>query len=393
MPVIARYAVATLTPLLLLILGSFFAAPFGLAALVWLTLLAAFLDQVLAPPPYDPDGHEPWSDRLSAVLAIGHLALIPLVLTALAGSTLDFGQKCALLLATASFFGQVSHPNAHELIHRRKRWLSSLGALVYTTVLFGHHVSAHRLVHHRHVGTDQDPNTPLPGEGFWEYAPRAWTGSFEAGLAQEIDRLDRKGKPARSGRNPYYLWIGGGIVMLFLAIDLAGILGFLAFLALAVLTHLQILLSDYIQHYGLQRLELPGGRIEPVAAHHSWNAPKGFSSYLMMNAPSHSEHHMHPDRHYDQLDTTARVPTLPYSVPIMAALATIPPVWHRVMDRRAMKVMEQAEKRLRETPAPIRPRHPDVTPRKAQTAPSRNPVTEEDEVDALIARVTAEPGE
>lgn len=385
MPVIARYAVATLTPLILLILGAFFALPFGLTALLWLTLIAAFLDQVLAPPAYDPESHAPWSDRLSAVLAIGHLALIPLVLTALAGPTLDFGQKLALFFATASFFGQVSHPNAHELIHRHKRWLSSLGALVYTTMLFGHHTSAHRLVHHRYVGTEDDPNTPLPSEDFWEFAPRAWRGSFLAGLEQEISRLNRRGKSEWHPSNPYWFWVGGGLLMLFLAIDLAGLLGLLVFLALTALTHLQILLSDYIQHYGLQRLELPGGRLEPVAPHHSWNAPKGFSSYLMLNAPSHSEHHMHPDRHYDQLDTTAKVPTLPYSVPIMAMLAAVPAVWHRVMDKRAMKVMQAAQDRISQMPA--REAQPDP-----QTTAASASVTEEDEVDALIARVTAEPG-
>lgn len=173
--------------------------------------------------------------------------------------------------------------------------------------------------------------------------------------------------------------------MLFLAIDLAGLLGLLVFLALAALTHLQILLSDYIQHYGLQRLELPGGRLEPVAPHHSWNAPKGFSSYLMLNAPSHSEHHMHPDRHYDQLDTTAKVPTLPYSVPIMAMLAAVPGVWHRVMDKRAMKVMQAAQDRISQMPAREAQPGPQTPAASAQ-------VTEEDEVDALIARVTAEPG-
>ncbi|QBY00179.1 alkane 1-monooxygenase [Rhodophyticola sp. CCM32] len=346
MPVIARYALATLTPLLLLILGSLFALPFGLAALIWLTLLAAFLDQVLAPPAHDPDNQSPWPDHLSLVLALGHLALIPLVLTALAGPVLDFGQKLALLFATASFFGQVSHPNAHELIHRRPRWLSGFGGLVYISVLYGHHASAHRLVHHRYVGTDQDPNTPLPSEGFWDYVPRAWKGEFEAGLMAENDRLSRRGKHAWSPSNPYIYWVTGGILMLFAAVYIAGLPGLLAFLTLAALTHLQILLSDYIQHYGLQRLERPDGRLEPVAPHHSWNAPKGFSSYLMMNAPSHSEHHMHPDRPYNQLDTGARVPILPYSVPIMAMLATLPPVWHRVMDKRALRVMQAAEARL-----------------------------------------------
>lgn len=345
MPVIARYAAATVPPLLLLILGAFLGGPFAVLALVWLTLLAAGLDAVLTPPRPGGEDTAPWADRLSAGLAIGHLALIPVVIYGLAHGPSGLGAWLALLFGTASFFGQVSHPNAHELIHRRARWLRSLGMAVYTSVLFGHHVSAHRLVHHRHVGTPDDPNTPLPGESFWAYLPRAWRGSFEAGMIAETDRLERRGDGAWSAANPYYIWVIGGLVALAVAAEAGGIVGFLAFLLLAGLTHLQILLSDYIQHYGLQRLILPGGRVEPVGPHHSWNAPRGFTSLLMMNAPAHSEHHLHPDRPYDRLHSDTEGPRLPWSLPIMAALATIPPVWHRMMDRRALKVMEAAEAR------------------------------------------------
>ncbi|WP_245605387.1 hypothetical protein [Roseicyclus elongatus] len=37
---------------------------------------------------------------------------------------------------------------------------------------------------------------------------------------------------------------------------------------------------------------------------------------------------------------------MPWSVPIMAMLATSPPAWRRVMDRRAQRVMQAAELRL-----------------------------------------------
>jgi alkane 1-monooxygenase len=62
----------------------------------------------------------------------------------------------------------------------------------------------------------------------------------------------------------------------------------------------------------------------------------------MMNAPSHSEHHMHPDRPYDRLDTRADVPMLPHALPVMAVIAMLPKVWRRMMDRRAQKVMDAA---------------------------------------------------
>jgi alkane 1-monooxygenase len=386
MPVIARYALVTLTPALLIALGATVWGFAAVLALLWLTLVAAGLDRLLDPPAFDDRDHAPWSDRLSLGLGLVHLALLPLVLAALGQGRIGLGEGIALFFATASFFGQVSHPNAHELIHRRSALMRGVGAAVYASVGFGHHVSAHRLVHHRHVGTEEDPNTPLPGESFWDYLPRAWRGSFEAGLACETDRLERRGLPPMSWRNPYAAWLGGAALSLLVALSVGGIVGALALLGLAALFGLQVLMSDYIQHYGLQRLELANGRREPLGPHHSWNAPRGFSSYLMMNAPAHSEHHLHPDRPYDRLDPQAEVPTLPWSLPVMAMLATIPPVWHRMMDRRALRVMEAAQARLAEG---VRPRHPERRPaeRPGRPAAANAAPAADGDAEALMARV------
>ena len=91
-----------------------------------------------------------------------------------------------------------------------------------------------------------------------------------------------------------------------------------------------------MQHYGLRRADLPGGKSAPIGPEHSWNAPHGFSSGLMLNAPRHSDHHAHPGRAYPglRLDRAA-MPILPHSLPVMAVIALWPPLWRRVMDPRA----------------------------------------------------------
>ena len=350
MPVIARYASVTLIPAGLIALGASVWAPAGALALLWLTVLAAGMDRILAPPQRQDHDNSPWSDALSVILGLTHPALMVLVLLALNQPDLSTLGALVLILALASFTGQVSHPNAHELIHRRPPALRAIGAMVYASVGFGHHVSAHRLVHHRHVGTADDPNTPRAGESFWAYLPRAWAGSFQAGLAAERARLTRQGGRAHILSTAFALWMGGALVSLALAFWLAGVDGALVLILWAGLFGAQVLMSDYIQHYGLERLRLANGRREAVSPHHSWNAPSGFTSYLMMNAPAHSEHHMHPDRPYDRLDPLGDVPMLPHPLPVMAALATIPPIWRRVMDRRAQKVMAAAQARLSRLP-------------------------------------------
>ena len=193
-----RYALATLPPLACLLAGALWGGWWAAAALVWLTGLAAGLDHLLSPPPgrrrdgagrrcaFRPPRARPYR---AAGACRAH---------AFGDPARSIGEQVTLLLAAGSFLGQVSHPNAHELIHRAPRALRRLGAAVYVSMLFGHHVSAHRLVHHAFVGTPQDPNTPLPGESFWAYLPRAWAGSFRAGLAAERRRDAR-----RKGPNPY----------------------------------------------------------------------------------------------------------------------------------------------------------------------------------------------
>ncbi len=332
-----RYALATLPPLALLMMAALFGGWWAAAALVWLTLLAAGLDHLLTPPA-GGDPHEPAADTLSAVLAVGHLALLALAAGAFGDATRSLGETVTLFLGTASFLGQISHPNAHELIHRSPRALRRLGAAVYITMLFGHHVSAHRLVHHVHVGTGNDPNTPHRGESFWAFLPRAWRQSFAAGLAEERRRDARRSQ----GPNPYLWYVGGGVLTLCLAYVLGGPGGLIGQIGLGVFAGGQVLLSDYIQHYGLYRQPLPDGRLEPVGPRHSWNAPRGFTSFLMINAPSHSDHHMHPATPYDALAMPPDAPRLPWSLPIMAVLATMPRQWRRIMDKRAEKVMALA---------------------------------------------------
>jgi len=94
-----------------------------------------------------------------------------------------------------------------------------------------------------------------------------------------------------------------------------------------------LMLSDYVQHYGLTRARRADGRLEPVAARHSWNAPHWFSSGMMLNAPRHSDHHAHPARPYPalRLPPAEAAPHLPWPLPVACTLALIPPLYKRLI--------------------------------------------------------------
>ncbi|MCC6303635.1 MAG: fatty acid desaturase [Rhodobacteraceae bacterium] len=324
-----RFALATLLPLLPLGAGAFLGGAFIVAAagyfLVAVTLADRLLPEAPAAEGADAEGE---GDRLLALIGCAHLGLLALTLAAAAGATgLGPAGRAGMVLAAGLWMGQVAHPAAHELIHRRRRWLFLLGAAVYTSLLYGHHVSAHRLVHHPHVGSDDDPATAVAGEGFYAFALRAWTGAFAAGHAAEAARAARRG---RRGPGPYGAYTAGAAAFLLAAWLAFGPGGLFGHLILAALVQTQILLGDYVQHYGLVRARRPGGGLEPVGPAHSWDAPAPFSGAVMLNAPRHADHHAHPARPFGQLAAGA-APRLPHSLPVMAAVALVPPLWRRVM--------------------------------------------------------------
>lgn len=332
----------TLLPVALLLAGARFGGLWALTALIFITLIVALLDQAAArAAPLVPEADEfPAAHGLCLLLALAHLLLLPLLVARLALSDpgLSIGARLALFAGFALWLGQVSNPNAHELIHRPQRLLRGLGVVIYASIGYGHHASAHRLVHHRYVATRLDPNSARRGEGFWRFLIRAWPAEFLAGL-----RAERAARGGRMTPYPFYgavtLACGAG------AYGLGGGLGLAIWLGLSAWAQIQLYLSDYVQHYGLRRALLPDGRYARVGPQHSWDAPARASAALMLNAPRHSDHHSHPERAYPGLRLPPDGLRLPYSLPVMAAIALWPRAWFALMNPRLPPLIADAKGR------------------------------------------------
>ena len=294
----------------------------------WLVAAFAFLlaFTIGLPPGANPSRDDPSAPWLPVLLGLLHFAILFAAILSLAAA-----RAPAFLVggfATAGLYlGQVSNPAAHELIHRSDRAGFLLGKWVYISMLFGHHSSAHRLVHHVHVATGKDPNSARRGESLYRFLPRAWAGSFRAGLAAERARAGGRFPWASYG--PYLL---GAAALVALSAVLAGPPGAALHLALAGWATVQLLTSDYVQHYGLSRKTGPDGRAEPVGPQHSWDAPQRGPALLMLNAPRHAAHHLRPADGYGKLAISG--PRLPRSLAVMGFVAFFPRWWRRVMDPR-----------------------------------------------------------
>ncbi|MGJ8625605.1 MAG: alkane 1-monooxygenase [Sulfitobacter sp.] len=334
------YAIASLTPAALLALACLMGGVWPLLAVLWVTVFVFFMDKL----PHILPEQEASGRILTLSLAALHFPLLGLGVWAIGTAPyLSPFDKLLIFTGLGLFFGQIANSNAHELIHTSARLPRRIGALIYISLLHGHHVSAHLRVHHIYVATDADPNSARLGEGFWAYALRVMQGEFTAGWRAETQHRARAAQAQRTWTHPYVAYVLGSVAFIVSAYVIAGWHGVVAYFGLALYAQMQLLLSDYVQHYGLRRGLRENGKAEPVGPEHSWNAPKWYSCAMMLNAPRHSDHHMRPARAFPALEVTPQtMPVLPHSLPVMAVVALIPPLWRRIMDRRVKRWQKPA---------------------------------------------------
>lgn len=333
---ISTFALVTLLPAGLLCVAAFEGGYWALSALLVLAGANHIIDSLVESRPDDAIERR-FKTALPVVLAFIHFVLLALAIWSLAIKSAPLTTKIPLFLAFGLYFSTASNAIGHELIHRNQRVPFLLGKWMFISHLFGHHTSSHKLIHHVYVATRFDPNSARMNESFYSFFVRAWRGSFLAGLAAENERRGF-GPNSRDVEftNPYFTYIVGAFLFLGLASGFAGIKGLFVYVGLALMAQSGLLLTDYVQHYGLTRPEGPDGRLEPVALHHSWNAPHWFTRKLTLNAPLHSDHHAKPARPYTDLENHPDriAPQLPHSPAIMAMIALNPRHWRHVMNPR-----------------------------------------------------------
>ena len=234
----------------------------------------------------------------------------------------SFGLAVAFGLQ-AGIFGMLT---AHQLVHSRRRGDRMLGTLLLASVFYAHFGVAHVFGHHRYAGSAADPALVPKGEGAFRFILRAAATQFRFALARE-----------RRHRTGLYLYFAVSAAIL-AASFIAGGSAALLFQLIASAIAIAILeIFNYVAHYGLAR-RVVGGALEPFGAPHSWNVAHRFSNAALLNGGFHSDHHRMPALHRRALGPVAAAPSLPYGFALSILLATIPPLWRRVMDARLARL-------------------------------------------------------
>ena len=222
----------------------------------------------------------------------------------------------------------------HELVHRRSVWERRVAEFLLASVSYPQYATEHVYIHHALVCTPEDPGSAPKGQSFWSYVPRDLAGSLIEAWRFERRRLARRHLPVWHYTNPFWryvletaawygllYWLGGPWIVLIYAVLCAGVI-------------FSQKLINYIQHYGLRRVRLAGGRFEPVQPRHSWSAASKFTNWMNYNMQRHPDHHASASRRYPLLQHHGQdeCPQLPHSYTKLVGLALAPRRWFATMD-------------------------------------------------------------
>jgi alkane 1-monooxygenase len=314
--------------------------PWLALGLPWMPLIVTFvliplLDAWVGPPRGAAEGPRleapfaRWLPRLQVPLQ-----LLLLGVGASIAPTLSTWELLWFTLSVGVATGGVGITVAHELGHRADlldRWASRL---LLVTVGYGHFYVEHNRGHHVRVATPDDPASAPAGMDVYRFIIRSVVGSFAHAWRLERMRLQARGHSAWHPSN----WVLSGsalsIGLVAAAFAAGGPASGVFALGQAAVAVVLLEVTNYMEHYGLQRRRHDSGRYEPVRPEHSWNADFPVSNWLLFNLQLHSDHHAHVARPFEALRSMPQAPQLPAGYPTMLLVALVPPLWFRVMHSR-----------------------------------------------------------
>ncbi|MBW8481333.1 alkane 1-monooxygenase [Actinomadura parmotrematis] len=244
-------------------------------------------------------------------------------------------EKVGLML-TMGVVGGIAINTAHELGHKKDVLERRLSKVALAQTAYGHFYIEHNRGHHVRVATPEDPASARLGESFYRFLPRTVWGSLRSAWRLEKARLARSGKGPWTVRNDV-LNAWALTVALYASLIAAFGIGIVPFLVVqAVIGFSALEVVNYLEHYGLLRERTPAGRYERCAPRHSWNSNSIASNIMLYHLQRHSDHHANPTRRFQALRHFDEAPELPSGYATLARLATVPPLWRLVMDKRVI---------------------------------------------------------
>jgi alkane 1-monooxygenase len=247
----------------------------------------------------------------------------------------------AAAISTGTSSGTLAIVVAHELIHRKEKAWNFAGRFLLFTVFNPYFYVHHLRIHHKYVGTDEDPVSAKFGENYYHYLIRSVSGQLKQSFQLEQKRCLSKGKSIFGLHN----YILSCLVGYFLVLTLVGYFiaweVSIALLLQALFANILLEYTNYIEHYGLSRKDN-----ERVDERHSWQSDKLISRFFLIDLSRHSDHHFHAAKPFNKLVSYPASPVLPGGYASMLLPALIPPLWFSLVNNKCRAIAESEKNNL-----------------------------------------------
>ncbi|HEX6915099.1 MAG TPA: alkane 1-monooxygenase [Chitinophagaceae bacterium] len=226
---------------------------------------------------------------------------------------------------------------AHELGHRVTRFEQTLAKIMLLSSQYMHFFIEHNKGHHKRVATREDPASARLNESLFQFYARSIVFSYLSAWEIQRKELRKKQKPFFSIHNEMLVYLVLQVALIAVVFLLFGWLITLCYLAAAGFGIGLLEAVNYIEHYGLSRRQVEGGRYERAMPVHSWNSDHIIGRLSLFELSRHSDHHFLASRKYQVLRHHADSPQMPTGYPGMIILAHFPPLFFRVMKKQMKK--------------------------------------------------------
>jgi len=242
--------------------------------------------------------------------------------------------KVGRILSMGLLCGSFGINIGHELGHRNKNYEQFFAKLLLLTSLYLHFFIEHNRGHHKNVSTIEDPSSARYGENIFSFWFRSITSGYQSSWNLEFTRLQRSDKSSFSLSNQMLQFQFVQLAFVILIYYLFGLQVLIYFILSAFIGVLTLETVNYIEHYGLERKVNDKGNYERIEPYHSWNSNHPIGRIMLFELSRHSDHHYNSLRKYQILKHHKNTPQMPTGYPGMMILATLPPLWFFIMNRR-----------------------------------------------------------
>ena len=189
----------------------------------------------------------------------------------------------------------------------------------------------HVYLHHKKVGTPEDPITSPKNKTLY---------AFYFGALYSCYKFNYKySKKIFAGNVACTLLYNLLLVGLALK-EGSGLSKAIFFSAISYFTLFIMESVEYIEHYGL--VYRKDEKSQPVTEISSWNTSENeMLNWLIFRFQRHSDHHMNAYKIYPTLDLTNKMPQFPFDFVTGLVIATIPPLWIWLINPLADEIVDK----------------------------------------------------